>query len=169
MTVLLQETLLMRRTVRENIALGKPDADLAAVEAAAKAAHIHDFIETLPNGYDSILGERGADLSGGQRQRIALARAILRDAPILILDEPVTGLDAITAARLRETIAEVAKGRTTFVIAHTLSMIERADLILVLDKGRIVEHGTHDELMARSRVYAGLYETQHGELGARVA
>jgi ATP-binding cassette subfamily B protein len=167
MTVVLQETVLMRRTVRENIALGRPDAELSAIEAAAKATQIHDFIQALPNGYDTVLGERGADLSGGQRQRIALARAILRDARILILDEPITQLDAITAARLRDTIAEVAKGRTTFVIAHTLSMIQRADLILVIEKGRIVEHGSHAELMAQSRVYHELYETQHGRPEAR--
>jgi len=163
MTVLLQESLLLRRSIRDNIALGKPDADIVEIKAAAAATQIHDFIEGLPEGYDTVLEERATNLSGGQKQRMALARALLRDAPILILDEPVTRLDAITAARLNETVQKVVKGRTTFIIAHSLSTIQRADLILVIDDGRVAEQGTHAELMVSSKHYRELYDTQYGE------
>jgi ABC-type multidrug transport system fused ATPase/permease subunit len=118
-------------------------------------------VSALPDGYDTPLSDRARDLSGGQRQRLALARAILRDAPILILDEPMSAVDAITEARLDETIAHVAKGRTALIIAHRLATIRRADLILVIDEGRIAEQGTHAELMATSGRYRMLYETQY--------
>jgi ABC-type multidrug transport system fused ATPase/permease subunit len=155
--VVLQESILFRRTVRENIAYGKPGATVAEVLAAAKAARAHEFIERLPQGYETVLDESGANLSGGQRQRIALARAFLRDAPILILDEPSTGLDAVTEAELSETLAELARGRTTIVVAHKLAMIEDADRIVVLDRGAVIEQGTHAELLERN----GLYRRMH--------
>jgi ATP-binding cassette subfamily B protein len=163
MNVVLQETLLMRRTIRDNIAFGKPDASLADVEAAARAAQIDEFIEQLPEGYDTVLGDRAGNLSGGQRQRLALARAILRDAPILILDEPVSAVDALTEARLNETIAQVTKGKTAFIVAHRLATVQRADLILVIDEGTVAEQGTHAELMAKSTRYRRLHDTQYAE------
>lgn len=161
-SVLPQEPVLFRRTIRENIAYGNPDATLEQIVAAAKIAQAHDFIVKLPAGYDTLLKERGENLSGGQRQRMALARAILRDAPILILDEPVTGLDAITEARVFGNLRSFLKGRTTFIIAHRLSTIQTADLILVVDGGRAVDQGTHQELLARSPRYRRLYNTQTG-------
>ena len=164
MNVVLQDALLLRRSVRENIAFGKPDASLADVQAAARAAQIHDFIEGLPEGYDTMLSDRAGNLSGGQRQRLALARAILRDAPILILDEPVSAVDALTEARLNETIAQVTKGKTAFIVAHRLATVQRADLILVIDEGTVVEQGTHAELMATSSRYRLLHDTQYAEL-----
>jgi ATP-binding cassette subfamily B protein/subfamily B ATP-binding cassette protein MsbA len=160
MNVVLQDTLLLRRSIRENIAFGKPEATPEEVVAAARAAQIHDFVARLPDGYDTPLDDRAANLSGGQRQRLALARALLRDAPILILDEPVSAVDAITEARLNETIAQVTKGRTAFIVAHRLATVRRADLILVIEEGSVVEQGTHAELMATSRRYRELHETQ---------
>jgi len=160
MSVVLQESILFRRTIRENIGYGKPKARFEEIVAAAKAAQIHDFIMNLPDGYDTILDERGGNLSGGQRQRVALARAILREAPILILDEPVTGLDAITEAQLNETLVRLMQGKTTFIIVHRLSTIRRADLILVIEEGKIVQQGTHTELLASSSHYRHLYELQ---------
>ncbi|MEN8158593.1 MAG: ABC transporter ATP-binding protein [Myxococcota bacterium] len=166
MNVVLQDTLLLRRSIRDNIAFGRPEASQEDVEAAARAAQIHDFVRTLPDGYDTLLTDRAGDLSGGQRQRLALARAILREAPILILDEPVSAVDAITEARLDQTIARVTKGRTALIIAHRLSTVRRADLILVIEEGRIAEQGTHDELMAASSRYRTLYETQYRHANA---
>jgi ABC-type multidrug transport system fused ATPase/permease subunit len=157
----LQDTLLLRRSVRDNIAFGRPEASFEEVVAVARAAQIHDFVSGLPEGYDTLLSDRARDLSGGQRQRLALARALLRDAPILILDEPVSAVDAITEARLDETLSQVTKGKTALVIAHRLATIRRADLILVIEAGRVVEQGTHDELMAASTRYRTLYETQY--------
>jgi ATP-binding cassette subfamily B protein/subfamily B ATP-binding cassette protein MsbA len=165
MNVVLQDALLLRRTIRENIAFGKPDASLGDVQAAARAAQIHDFIEQLPEGYDTVLRDRAGNLSGGQRQRLALARAILRDAPILILDEPVSAVDALTEARLSETIAQVTKGRTAFIVAHRLATVQRADLILVIDEGTLVEQGTHAELMRTSSRYRLLHDTQYADFG----
>ncbi len=161
MNVVLQETLLLRRSIRDNIAFGTPGASLEDVVHAARAAQIHDFVSALPDGYDTVLTDGARNLSGGQRQRLALARALLRDAPILILDEPMSAVDAITEARLDETIARVAKGRTAFVIAHRLATIRRADLILVIEDGRVAEQGSHDELLATSGRYRTLYETQY--------
>jgi subfamily B ATP-binding cassette protein MsbA len=158
--LVLQETILFYGTVRDNIAYGRPEATLDDLIAAAKAANAHEFITALPEGYDTLLGERGVNLSGGQRQRIALARAIIRDAPILLLDEPTTGLDASSEALVVQGLARLMEDRTVLVIAHRLSTINRADLILVLEHGEIVERGTHQELLARGGRYAELYELQ---------
>jgi ATP-binding cassette subfamily B protein len=160
--VVLQEAILFRRTVKENIAYGKPGAAEEEIVAAAKRARAHDFILRLPQGYATMLDERGGNLSGGERQRIALARAFLRDAPILILDEPSTGLDAVTEAQLNETLDELARDRTTVTIAHKLASVENADLLIVLEGGRIVEQGTHRRLLDRGGPYRRLYEAQSG-------
>lgn len=159
-SVVLQESVLFRRTIRENIAFGKPDATFDQIEVAASAAQAHDFIMKLPDSYETVLDERAENLSGGQRQRIALARAIIRDAPILILDEPVTGLDAITEEKLVETLNRLFENRTTFVIAHRLSTVKRADLILVVEEGLVTAQGTHDELLKQSSLYRNLYTLQ---------
>jgi ATP-binding cassette subfamily B protein len=166
--VVLQEAILFRRTVRENIAYGKPGSSSVEIEAAAVAARAHEFIERLPRGYDTVLDERGGNLSGGERQRIALARAFLRDAPVLVLDEPVTGLDAVTEAQLIDTLEDLARNRTTFVVAHKLASVANAGLILVLDRGELVEQGAHEELLARDGVYRRLYDAQGDQSGAPV-
>ncbi len=162
-SVVLQEPLLFHRTIRENIAYGKPEARFEETVDAAKAAQAHDFIVRLSNGYDTFLKEGGANLSGGQRQRIALARAILKNAPVFILDEPVTGLDSATEAKLNEMLDRLMKGRTSFTIAHRLSTIMRADLILMIEEGRIVEQGTHEHLLGKSDRYRQLYDLQRLE------
>jgi ATP-binding cassette subfamily B protein len=162
MSVVLQDPVLFRRTVRENIAYGRPDAPLEDIVTAATAAQADEFITRLPRGYETVLDERGDNLSGGQRQRIALARAFLRGAPILVFDEPTTALDAITEAELGRALARVVDGRTTFVIAHRLSTIEKADLILVLQDGRVAAQGTHAELVANSDVYRRLASLPSG-------
>jgi ABC-type multidrug transport system fused ATPase/permease subunit len=159
-SVVLQETLLFRRTIRENIAYGKPKASLQEIVEAAKAAQAHDFIVRLSKGYDTFLKERGANLSGGERQRIALARSILKDAPIFIFDEPATGLDADIQARLIETLNRLMRGKTSFIVAHHFSTILKADLILMIEEGRIIEQGTHDQLMTISDRYRQLYNLQ---------
>jgi ATP-binding cassette, subfamily C, bacterial CydC len=141
------------------LGLGRPDASQDEVERAAALAQAHDFIQTLPQGYETICGERGARLSGGQRQRIAIARAFLRGAPILILDEAVSNLDTQNEQALQAAMDEVRRGRTVLVIAHRLSTIRNADRIAVLDGGRIVEEGRHDELLARGGAYARLIAT----------
>ena len=156
--LLLQETLVLHGSVRENIAYARPEATDAEVEAAARAAGAHEFIAALPEGYDTDLGERGRRLSGGQRQRIAIARALLADAPVLVLDEPTTGLDAELAASL----ADLARDRTTLVISHDLQLTRDADLILVLDEGEVVERGRHDDLLALGGVYARHWEAHAG-------
>src|SRR5207253_3078473 len=127
------------------------------------AANAHDFIARLPRGYDTVVGERGATLSGGERQRLAVARALLKNAPVLILDEPTSALDAQTEALLLDALVRLMRGRTTIVIAHRLSTIRQADRIVVLQDGRIAEEGSHDRLLAHGGVYAGLYRLQHGE------
>jgi ABC-type multidrug transport system fused ATPase/permease subunit len=147
--------------VRENIAYGRPDATLEQIVGAAQAANAHEFITALPDGYDTILGERGDTLSGGQRQRIAIARALVRDAPILILDEPSTGLDARAEHTVLDALDRLMAGRTTIVIAHKLSTIRRADLILVVENGRIIERGDHAELLALGERYAELCRLQN--------
>ncbi|MBI5584539.1 MAG: ABC transporter ATP-binding protein [Deltaproteobacteria bacterium] len=159
-SVVLQEPLLLRRTVRENIAYGKPEASLEEIREAARAAQAHDFILRLPDGYDTFLREQGANLSGGQRQRIALARAILKNAPIFVFDEPVTGLDAETEARFNQTLNRLMQGKTNFIIAHRFSTIVKSHLILLIEEGRVAEQGTHEELLGKSERYRQLYELQ---------
>lgn len=155
-----QETTLFPVSIAENIAYGRPEANRADIEAGARAACAHDFIVRLPEGYDTVIGERGATLSGGERQRLALARAFLRNAPVLILDEPTSALDSETERLIFDAWERLAKGRTTFIIAHRLFTARRADCILVLKDGRIVERGTHDELMSLAGHYAHLYRLQ---------
>ncbi len=155
-----QEPILFATSIRDNIAYGRPNARANEIVAAARAAHAHEFILQSPNGYDTIVGERGVTLSGGQRQRIAIARAILYDAPILILDEPTASLDVVSEREVLAALGALKRGRTTLVIAHRLSTIRNADLILVLEDGRLVERGTHTALMQREARYAALVRLQ---------
>jgi len=164
----LQDTLLFHTTVWQNIAYGRPEARRDDIVRAAKLANAHEFIEQMPEGYDTVVGERGATLSGGQRQRIAIARAIVRDAPILILDEPSSGLDANSEQLVFEALERLMQKKTCVVIAHRLSTIQRADIIFVLNEGTIVEQGKHEQLLAEGGLYAELYETQFGQDEARV-
>jgi subfamily B ATP-binding cassette protein MsbA len=155
-----QETILFNDTVRNNIAYGRPAVPLESVEAAARAARAHAFIEELPQGYETVLGERGLMLSGGQRQRIAIARALLKNAPILILDEATSNLDERSEREVQEALGNLMEGRTTLIIAHRLTTVRRADLIVVLERGFILDSGTHHELVARPGPYKDLYSLQ---------
>ena len=167
--MVLQPPLVFPTTVRDNIAYGRPDATASAIEGAAHLAQLDDFLERLPEGLDTVVGEAGATLSAGEQLRITIARAVLRDAPILILDEPASALDATTEARVMQGLEALMAGRTTFVIAHRLSTVRRADVILVLDAGRIVEQGTFTELVARGGHFARLHRTQFGGEAERAA
>jgi ATP-binding cassette subfamily B protein len=168
--MVLQPPMVFPVSARENIAYGAPRADASAIERAARIAQAHAFIEQLPHGYDTVIGEAGATLSEGERQRLTIARALLRDAPILILDEPTSSVDAITEAAIMEGLDALMSGRTTFVIAHRLSTVRRADVVLVLSEGRVEEQGTFDELVARRGLFHSLYVQQFGvaEVGEAV-
>ncbi len=157
----LQDSLLFSGTIWENISYGRPDADPDETIRAAQLANAHDFIMSLPHGYGTVVSERGTTLSGGQRRRIAIARAIVRNTPILILDEPTTGLDAASEHTVVEALEHLMKGRTSLVIAHRLETIRRADVIFVVKDAAIVERGTHDSLLAAGGVYRELFELQN--------
>ena len=158
--IVLQDPFIFPLSIADNIAYGRPEASRAAIEVAARDAGAHDFIVGLPAGYDAIVGERGATLSGGEQQRLSIARAFLKDSPVLILDEPTAALDAHTEATLLQALDRLMQGRISFVIAHRLSTIRRATCILVLDHGRIAESGTHEELLGANGLYAALYRRQ---------
>jgi ATP-binding cassette, subfamily B, bacterial len=158
-----QETYLLHDTVRANLLFAKPDGTPEEIERAARAANIHEFIMKLPQDYDTIVGERGYRLSGGEKQRIAIARVILKDPRILVLDEATSNLDSESEALIQAALKPLMKGRTSVVIAHRLSTILAADVILVIDGGQVVEQGTHAELIERDGLYARLYRTQFRE------
>ena len=166
-----QEPALFSGSVAENIAYARPGASRAEIEAAARAAHAHEFIERLPQGYDTLVGERGVKLSGGQRQRVAIARAVLKDPAVLVLDEATSSLDTESERLIEDALARLLVGRTTLIIAHRLSTVRRADRIVVLDRGRLVEEGAHAELLAQGGLYARLYQRQfrEGDLGEGAA
>lgn len=157
-----QDPILFHRTLRENICYGKPEASEEEIIQASKMAHCHDFIQNLPNGYEAKVGERGTKLSGGEKQRIAIARAILVDAPILILDEATSSLDSMTERYIQESLEKLMQNRTTLVIAHRLSTLSRMDRLLVFDKGKIVEEGSHPDLLAKAGLYAKMWNMQVG-------
>ncbi|HNG95619.1 MAG TPA: ATP-binding cassette domain-containing protein, partial [Acidobacteriota bacterium] len=155
-----QETTLFSGTIRENIAYGRLDATSEEIERAAQASNAHEFIMSFPDGYETVVGERGVKLSGGQRQRIAIARALLKNPRILILDEATSSLDSESEGLVQDALETLMEGRTTFVIAHRLSTVRRADRILVLNEGRIVESGSHQELIEQNGLYQKLYTMQ---------
>ena len=158
MAIVPQDVLLFGGTIRENIAYGNPDASIDEIIAAAQNAHAHDFVSAFPEGYETVVGERGVKLSGGQRQRIAIARAILKDPAILILDEATSSLDSASESLVQDALENLMKNRTSIVIAHRLSTIRNADQIIVLDRGFVKESGTHDELL---QLEDGLYKNLH--------
>jgi ATP-binding cassette subfamily B protein len=157
-----QDTYLFNASLRDNIRLGRPDASDADVLEAARAANVDEFAQGLPEGYDTPVGERGLQLSGGQRQRVSIARALLKNAPILVLDEATSHLDAVSEAEVRQALDRLSRGRTTLVIAHRLSTIREADQIVVLDDGAVAERGTHAELLALDSLYSHLIASQLG-------
>jgi ATP-binding cassette subfamily B protein len=165
-----QEPVLFHRSIAENIAYGRPEASREEIIEAARLAHVDEFVQGLPKGYETLVGERGVKLSGGERQRVAIARAILAATPILILDEATSSLDSLSETYIREAMDRLSEGRTTLVIAHRLSTVQRLDRILVFDHGKIVEDGTHRSLMARENgAYRRLVETQSGGFLAEAA
>jgi len=157
-----QDPVLFHRTLRENIAYGNPDASEEEIVSAARLAHCDEFIRNLPDGYRAKVGERGTKLSGGEKQRIAIARAILADAPILILDEATSSLDSVTEKYIQDSLEKLMQGRTTIAIAHRLSTLLRMDRILVFEKGKIVEEGPHEALLERNGLYAQMWKMQAG-------
>jgi ATP-binding cassette subfamily B protein len=160
MALVPQDPVIFADTALENIRFGRPTASDAEVELAAKAAAAHDFLTALPDGYNSYVGERGVMLSGGQKQRIAIARAILRDAPILLLDEATSALDAESESAVQAAVEDLARTRTTLIVAHRLATVKKADRIIVFDAGKIVAEGTHDSLVAQDGLYARLARLQ---------
>jgi ABC-type multidrug transport system fused ATPase/permease subunit len=167
-SVVLQEPLLFSGTIEDNIHYGKLDAGEEEVREAAKAANAHNFISGLPNGYATEIGERGAQLSGGERQRICVARAFLKDAPVLILDEPTSSIDSKTERVILDALDDLMVGRTSFMIAHRLSTVRHADQILVVDRGRVAERGTHDDLVGSGGIYDQLHRAQTRERKRRL-
>ena len=163
MAVVLQDSYIFNMSITENIAIGKPGATQEEIEEAAKAAEAEDFIRMLPEGYETTLGEGGAGLSGGQKRRLAIARAFLRNAPIILLDEPTVGLDAASEQKVAEAVRRLSQGKTTLIVSHQLATVADADLIVVLSAGRIVESGSHGELLEMGGLYKRLWETQQGE------
>jgi ATP-binding cassette subfamily B protein len=155
-----QEATIFSATLADNIRYGRPDASDAAVKAAADAAYATEFIETLPEGFDTYVGERGIRLSGGQRQRVAIARALLRDPAVLLLDEATSALDAESERFVQQALDHLMAGRTTIMIAHRLATVKKADRLIVMDKGRVVDSGTHEELVEKGGLYARLAELQ---------
>jgi ATP-binding cassette subfamily B protein/subfamily B ATP-binding cassette protein MsbA len=164
--LVLQDPIVFGASIRENIGYGRPEASLADIERAARAANAHEFIVELPEGYDTVVGERGVTLSGGQRQRLSIARAFVKDAPILVLDEPTSALDADNERAILDALARLMKGRTTLIIAHRLSTVRHADRIVVLQDGRVAEQGSHGELLARCQLYARLHALQAAPVGS---
>jgi len=160
MAIVPQDILLFGGTIAENIAYGRPGATSSEIEVAAKQAHAYEFIVDFPEGYQTVVGERGVKLSGGQRQRIAIARAILRDAPLLLLDEATSSLDAESETQVAAALADLMRQRTTIVIAHRLATVLSCDRILVMEDGRVVEEGTHQALVAKGGLYARLAKLQ---------
>lgn len=158
--IVFQDIFLFHATIRDNLLYARPDASNAEIESAARAAHIHEFIESLPDGYDTIVGERGHRLSGGEKQRMAIARVILKDPRIVILDEATSNLDSVSEQLIQAALRPLSARRTSFVIAHRLSTVLAADKILVLDRGRLVDSGTHEELLERGGLYKALYDRQ---------
>lgn len=165
--IVLQDVFLFHGSVRDNILFGKPDATDAEVIEAARVANAHEFIASLPEGYDTFIGERGVKLSGGQKQRLSIARAVLKDAPILILDEATSSVDTETELLIQQALERLMEGRTTIIIAHRLSTVARADSIVVLEDNTIREQGTHEDLLQRGGLYSSLWSIQSRDL-ARV-